>query len=181
VRTSATDSSGDTSSNHAPRADFRESPKSGRAPLAVTFTNKSSDADGDSFTSLWDFGDGSQSSSHDPTHTYKRAGTFHVSLVVTDSHGAVSSPKRAPVHAAPPIPPTSATTLRSSTTSTTLENRSPIADFRTAPKSGPAPLTVTFTNKSTDPDGDSFTSLWDFGDGSKSSELSPTHLLKNTD
>ena len=177
VRTNATDGSSDTSStNHAPRADFRAAPKSGRAPLVVAFTNKSSDADGDSFSSLWDFGDGSQSSASDPTHTYKRAGTFHVTLIVTDSHGAVSSPKRDTVNVALPLT-TTTTTTPSSTTSTTLENRPPVADFRTAPKSGPAPLTVTFTNKSADPDGDSFKSSWDFGDGSKSSALNPTHVF----
>jgi len=177
VRTNATDGSSDTSStNHAPRADFRAAPKSGRAPLVVAFTNKSSDADGDSFSSLWDFGDGSQSSASDPTHTYKRAGTFHVTLSVTDSHGAVSSPKRDTVNVALPLT-TTTTTTPSSTTSTTLENRPPVADFRTAPKSGPAPLTVTFTNKSTDPDGDSFKSSWDFGDGSTSSALNPTHVF----
>ena len=177
VLTNATDGSSDTSStNHAPRADFRAAPKSGRAPLVVAFTNKSSDADGDSFSSLWDFGDGSQSSASDPVHTYKRAGTFHVTLIVTDSHGAVSSPKRDTVNVALPLT-TTTTTTPSSTTSTTLENRPPVADFRTAPKSGPAPLTVTFTNKSTDPDGDSFKSSWDFGDGSKSSALNPTHVF----
>src|SRR5262249_57246862 len=100
-----------------------------------------------------------------------------VSLVVSDSHGAVSSPKRDTVNVAPPITTTTTTTLRSSTTSTTLENRSPIADFRTAPKSGPAPLTVPFTHKSTDPDADSFTSLWAFRDPTKSAELCPTHVF----
>ena len=60
----------------------------------VTFTNKTSDPDGDAFTSHWDFGDGSQSSAATPTHTYTSAGAFHVTLVVTDARGLSSSPKR---------------------------------------------------------------------------------------
>ncbi len=36
---------------------------------------------------LWDFGDGSTSSEKDPTHTFTKAGTFSVSLTVTNSKG----------------------------------------------------------------------------------------------
>ena len=80
--------------NRTPIADFRMSVRSGPAPLTVTFTNKTSDPDGDAFTSHWDFGDGSQSSAATPTHTYTSAGAFHVTLVVTDARGLSSSPKR---------------------------------------------------------------------------------------
>src|SRR5262249_41865518 len=80
-----TSDSGTTSSTRAPVADFRMSVRSGPAPLTVTFTNKSSDANGDSFTSLWDFGDGSQSSAANPSHTYTTVGQFQVTLVVTDT------------------------------------------------------------------------------------------------
>ena len=47
-----------------------------------------------------------------------------------------------------------------------------IADFSASPTTGPAPLSVTFTNLST---GDFTTSLWNFGDGSTSSATNPSH------
>jgi photosystem II stability/assembly factor-like uncharacterized protein len=46
------------------------------------------------------------------------------------------------------------------------------ADFAATPASGPAPLTVDFTNTTT---GDYEESLWDFGDGVTSTQESPTH------
>lgn len=46
------------------------------------------------------------------------------------------------------------------------------ADFAAMPTSGPAPLTVDFTNTTT---GDYEESLWDFGDGMTSTQESPTH------
>jgi len=54
-----------------------------------------------------------------------------------------------------------------------LRNYTPVrADFTAWPTSGPAPLTVVFTNTSTGYD----TSLWSFGDGSTSTGISPTHV-----
>src|SRR5262249_57995476 len=110
-----------------------------------------------------------------PTHVFTGPGTFHIVLIVTDARGAVSKPKEDIVNVAPPV--TTTTTILSSTTTTTLENRPPIADFRVSTHSGTAPLTVVFTNKSTDADGDSFKASWDFGDGSQSSDLNPTHVF----
>jgi PKD repeat protein len=45
--------------------------------------------------------------------------------------------------------------------------------FEGTPLSGPVPLTVTFTNTST---GDFDQALWNFGDGSTSTKISPTHV-----
>src|SRR4029077_8403811 len=169
ITTTTTTPSSTTSTtleNRTPIADFRMNLRSGMAPLTVAFTNKSSDPDGDTFTSLWDFGDGSQSTAVNPTHTYSSSGDFRITLIVTDSHGAMSDPKRDAVSVKPPSP-TPEMPIE--------ENRAPVADFRMSTRSGPAPLTVTFTNKTTDADGDAFTSHWDFGDGSESSEANPTH------
>ncbi|MFE7845374.1 PKD domain-containing protein [Microbacterium sp. NPDC057407] len=52
----------------------------------------------------WNFGDGQTSTQADPTHVYAAAGTYTVSLTVTDSEGATSTVATAEVsveHAAP--------------------------------------------------------------------------------
>lgn len=67
--------------NTAPVADFGSSVSG----LAVTFTDKSSDKDGDKLTYSWDFGDGSTKSTQaNPNHTYAKAGTYAVVLTVSD-------------------------------------------------------------------------------------------------
>ncbi len=58
----------------------------------------------------------------------------------------------------------------------TQENEPPTADFRAEPRSGTAPLTVVFENRSTDRDGDALTYEWSFGDGGSSAEKDPTHV-----
>jgi PKD repeat protein len=69
-------------------------PTSGPAPLTVQFTGSgSSDPDGDPITYSWDLnGDGTygDSTAANPVFTYPTAGTFQVTLRVTDSHGASS-------------------------------------------------------------------------------------------
>jgi glucose/arabinose dehydrogenase len=52
----------------------------------------------------------------------------------------------------------------------------PVIDTSTADRtSGGAPLTVAFTGAAHDPDGTLVTYSWDFGDGTTSTSLSPTH------
>jgi PKD repeat protein len=53
----------------------------------------------------------------------------------------------------------------------------PVADFSGSPTSGPAPLTVTFTDQST---GDITSWSWDFGDGGTSTDQNPTHTYTST-
>jgi serine protease len=53
--------------------------------LAVSFNNNSSDPDGSIVSQLWDFGDGNSSTQSNPSHTYAAAGTYNVSLIVTDN------------------------------------------------------------------------------------------------
>ena len=54
------------------------------------FTTIASDSDGDALTYLWDFGDSTTSTEQNPSHIYSSAGTFTVSVGVSDSYGNVS-------------------------------------------------------------------------------------------
>ncbi len=67
-----------------PSAAFTASPATGPAPLLVQFTDASTTSSGGTPESwLWDFGDGSTSTSQSPSHTYEDIGVYTVSLTVT--------------------------------------------------------------------------------------------------
>lgn len=66
-----------------PLARFSASPAQGDAPLTVRFSNQSENYD----SSLWDFGDGSQSTATSPTHTYQGAKRYVVALTVKGPGG----------------------------------------------------------------------------------------------
>ena len=70
--------------NMAPTAAFT----SITAGLTATFTDASTDSDGTIVSRAWQFGDGGTSSATNPTHTYASAGTYTVTLTVTDNDGA---------------------------------------------------------------------------------------------
>ncbi|WP_246722874.1 pre-peptidase C-terminal domain-containing protein [Aliikangiella sp. G2MR2-5] len=59
--------------------------------LTVSFTDQSSDSDGNITARSWNFGDGSSSTSTNPTHTYASAGSYDVTLTVTDNDGNTDS------------------------------------------------------------------------------------------
>ncbi len=72
---------------HAPVSSFAANVTSGTAPLTVQFTDTSTNTP----TSwLWSFGDGTTSFDPSPTHTYAVAGTYLVTLIVTNAAGPVS-------------------------------------------------------------------------------------------
>jgi glucose/arabinose dehydrogenase len=81
--------------NNPPQAVASANPTSGPAPLTVQFTGSgSSDPDGDALTYSWDLnGDGSygDSTAANPSFTYTTAGTYQVTLRVTDARGASST------------------------------------------------------------------------------------------
>ena len=73
--------------NQPPTADFTYT----TSDLTASFTDKSTDSDGSIVSWSWIFGDGGTSTAQNPSHTYAAAGTYAVSLTVTDNEGATDS------------------------------------------------------------------------------------------
>ena len=72
-------------------ANAQASPTLGQAPLEVNFRGELSDRGADDApTYEWDFGDGESSTEANPTHTYEEAGTYEVTLTVTDEAGTTT-------------------------------------------------------------------------------------------
>ncbi|MFJ9734050.1 PQQ-dependent sugar dehydrogenase [Streptomyces sp. NPDC101171] len=77
---------------HSPVAQAAADRTSGQAPLKVAFTSAgSSDQDGDALTYSWDFGDGSTSTAADPTHKYRKNGTYTATVTAEDTTGRTGS------------------------------------------------------------------------------------------
>lgn len=134
----------------APAADFSGTPTSGDAPLTVDFTDLST---GDVTDWLWDFGDGGSDVIPNATHVYAAAGTYTVALTVTGPAGTDTETKVDYI--------------------TVTAAAAPVADFSADTTSGAVPLTVNFTDLSTNTP----TSwLWLFGDGASDTVQNPTHI-----
>ena len=120
--------------------------------LTANFTDASSDSDGSIASRAWTFGDGISSTATNPSHSYASAGTYSVSLTVTDNGGATHSVTKSVTVVAP-------------------GNANPVAAFTFTTSN----LTAVFTDASTDSDGSIAAREWNFGDGITSTTTSPSH------
>lgn len=94
--------------NLPPIAVITTSATTGAAPMAITFgSSGSSDPDGTISSYAWTFGDGTTGSGAQVNKTYSTAGTYTVTLRVTDNRGATATASTTIVVTANP-----ATTLR---------------------------------------------------------------------
>lgn len=101
---------------------------------------------------VWDFGDGTTTTTVSPSHTYTVEDTFPISLIVLDPYGCRD-------------------TLRD-----TLIIADPVANFSATPTVAACPpMFVNFTDLST-PAGAISTWEWDFGDGNSSIVQNPNNL-----
>ncbi|WP_405621742.1 PQQ-dependent sugar dehydrogenase [Streptomyces sp. NBC_00076] len=77
---------------YSPVAQAAASRTSGQAPLRVSLSSAgTSDQDGDALTYSWDFGDGGKSTAANPTHTYRKNGTYTATLTAKDPSGRTGS------------------------------------------------------------------------------------------
>jgi PKD repeat protein/glucose/arabinose dehydrogenase len=143
--------------NLSPTVEATADPKSGNAPLLVSFSANGSDPEGQTLTYSWDFGDGSTSLRQSPDHRYMQPGTYTAKVTVKDSKGATGT---ATVQIVVNNPP---------------GNVAPAVVAAGDPTAGKPPLAVQFSATGTDPDGDALTYSWDFGDGGKSLVQNPSH------
>jgi PKD repeat protein len=121
--------------------------------LSCRFSDASSD-DGTLTGWLWRFGDGSSSTEQNPSHAYDRAGSYSVTLTVTDDEGSSDIASN-----------------QVSVTAPSPSNQAPQAEFAVSC----AELTCAFTDQSTDTDGTIASRAWDFGDGATSTQRNPSH------
>ncbi|HEV2166496.1 MAG TPA: PKD domain-containing protein, partial [Thermoplasmata archaeon] len=129
-------------------------PKSGPAPLSVSFTSM---VVGGSppYSGSWDFGDGTSAySGLNASHTYSLVGTYSARLTVTDSASHQAS----------------ANVSISATGTTPLA-----ATLRVGPGLGVAPLEVSLSGSATG-GVQPYQFSWDLGDGSVAAAASATHL-----
>ncbi len=136
-----------------PEAIIDAVPAIGCSPLSVVFNNSSTGAS----TYQWDLGDGVITTDDSPSHVYINTGTtdtLHtVQLIATSPFGCAD-------------------------TTTTQITVAPgvAAGFIHNGVAGCAPMDVDFTNTSTG----AGSYLWDFGDGTTSTQESPSHTFVNT-
>ena len=76
--------------NRPPVAKFDYKPARIIQGSSVYFMDRSKDIDGSIARVLWMFGDGTNSTEHNPIHKYTKAGTYIVNLTVIDNEGSIS-------------------------------------------------------------------------------------------
>ncbi|MFH0902010.1 MAG: PKD domain-containing protein [Pseudomonadota bacterium] len=150
---------------YAPVAVIRCEPENGEAPLAVTcYSDASTDENGTADIATRSFsldGETPQEAS-EVSYRFDDAGGYTVVLRVTDKTGLFD-------------------TDQAYLTATAGGNSPPTARAEATPSTGQAPLEVHFSSAGTSDsdDGQSLSCLWDFDDGSTSTEQHPVHTFQS--
>lgn len=134
--------------NVPPTAEFEFSPSSPSTADTVSFTDASSDPEGGIASWRWDFGDGNESTSRSPNHSYGDDGVYTVTLTVTDDGGATDSFE----------------------TTVAVSNVAPTASFEPNCSGDTCDFDA---SGSSDPDGTIRYYVWNFGDGNVTNDTVP--------
>lgn len=135
----------------APIANFNFIPAGG---LGISFTDMSAN---NPTGWAWDFGEIENKTEQNPTHIYQKPGTYNVTLTATNVDGNGSKTISVPVTVTAPA--------------------KPVADFSVVVPDGSSPLSLQFTDQSTN---NPTSWLWNFGDGQTSTEQNPVHAYTTT-
>jgi PKD repeat protein len=135
--------------------DFRFTPTSPTRFDEIQFTDESTVESGQIVSWLWEFGDGTFSSEPSPTHRYRLDGDYTVKLTVTSDQGVEASVRETISVRTPPQAVEAAFTFTPSEP-TRLDD-------------------IQFTDETVLSRGEIVSWLWEFGDGTTSSEQNPTH------
>lgn len=119
--------------------------------IPLSFVNKSTTPETGAMKWLWDFGDGKKSTVQNPSHTFAVSGKFSVKLLVTAPSGCTSFSEKV-ITVAP--------------TAKALFEKSGLSCEGSA---------VSFTDRSTAPEGAVVKWNWEFGDGQLSTDKDPKH------
>lgn len=139
-----------------PSANFTAATTSGCSPLVVDFQDQST---GNPTAWLWDFGNGATSSLQNPSTTYFNPGTYTIRLTVTNANG---------------------TNTITRTDYITVWGK-PSVNFTVNDSSACFPHRAQFTDLSIPATGTANTTwLWDFGDGTQSTQQNPLHTYTST-
>jgi len=143
-----------TSIPSTPIADFYGTPTTGNVSLTVQFIDRSF---GNASSWMWDFGDGSISTTQDPVHIYQSMGTFTVQLIVENPWGSSTVIKPDYIQAF---------------------GHAPIIDFYGDTTSGIVPLTVHFYSTASVWNATIWN--WNFGEGTTETftNSSATHIYQ---
>ncbi|WP_299437836.1 PKD domain-containing protein [uncultured Aquimarina sp.] len=140
-----------------PVARISATPISGTAPLQVALdASGSSNSNGGTLTYSWDFGNGDTATGIITSYDFTQIGDQIVTLTVSDVDGKTDS-----------------TTI---TINVLDPNQAPVAQFIADNNVGIAPITINFdASDSNDPDNDTLTYTWDFGNGDVGSGVSTSY------
>jgi len=153
--------------NEPPSAQIVEPANSTRLnERTVTFRAQVSDPDDNLESTIWSFGDGQQETAGtEVTHTYAQGGEYTVRVTAADEAGESAT---AAVRISINQPPQSVARAQIQREAETLPFVKSV--------SGEAPMEIQFEgSRSSDPDGQIESYVWDFGDGATHDKADPVH------
>lgn len=145
--------------HNLPDAKFINTHVEGCAPFTVNFNNLSTSADAPIVSYFWDFHDGNTSNIQNPTHTFNVYGIYSIFLEVTDANGCTNN---------------------FSETDMVTVSATPIVNFSATPTNACyIPLNVNFNQSVSTYNNQSYSVVWNFGDGTNVTQNNPSHTYNS--